>query len=413
MTTSQSIRSSEAPAAAARGGRLFGSRRLVGVRADTAAFSITARATSAIRHYPELNSFVGSNDSAAMNLAVDLGRKTTFRTSVSANYVSNLTLDTFLQRAPLEAAGEESTVSSIGLDNALDWTRTTYGGTAEVTRTLGPFSSLTFMVGTGHSQRPVARQRSDEQSAGVLFARSIGRDIQLGTVVQLPSGRPVEQHRRAPALEVTTFNWSVERKWRHSPFRQTAISLSGGPSLLQQKTILGRVELPVGFDLAQGDVSGDVSIAEAIAEPVISPGDRTERLFRLVGGVRRDARPHSHLERARRFATARESAMASSSRIPRRWIFAAGWFDEPVSSASAGSPIGDLGLGTLANRYGTSFGAARLQLALARSIALQAQYFRYRYDYAVGAILPEGWVPRTYRQGVRVGIVIWTPVQRG
>jgi hypothetical protein len=378
-------------------------------------FSITARATSAVRHYPALNSFDGSNDSAAMNLAVGLGRKTTFRTSVAGNYVSSLALDSFLQRTPLEPAGEGITASSTGLDNAaLDWTRTTYGGTAELSRALGRFSSLTFVVGTGHSQRPVAHQGSDEQSVGALFGRSIGRGVQVGVSYNFHDGVQWNGNDRFPIWSHDV-QLSVEQRWQHSPFRRTAIRFSGGPSLLQQTTILGDAIVdPTTADLAAGNLTArDASGGLVLVEPVALQNEFVTRQFRVVGTlfVTHDLTRTWNLQGSyRRGSGVRDGVIFSNTAT----LDLRGRFGRRTSiTGSAGYTDGDLGLATVENRYGTSFGAVQLQLALARSVALQGQYFRYRYDYATGAVLPPGWVPRTYRQGVRVGIVIWAPVQRG
>ena len=81
-----------------------------------------------------------------------------------------------------------------------------------------------------------------------------------------------------------------------------------------------------------------------------------------------------------------------------------------VASAYTDSQLG----GTLAaRRYGTSLASARVQVAVGRFLAVQAQGFFYHYDLAAGVWLVEKTIPRVDRRGLQVGVILWAGAQRG
>jgi hypothetical protein len=99
------------------------------------------------------------------------------------------------------------------------------------------------------------------------------------------------------------------------------------------------------------------------------------------------------------------------------------WSDDVSASANGrfGSRV-DLSFGAAYSRgdrvaqTGRSFdsysGSARLRVALARFVAVTADYVYYRYDYPVGYDLPAG-VPRNMdRQRVQIGANFWVPLLR-
>lgn len=64
------------------------------------------------------------------------------------------------------------------------------------------------------------------------------------------------------------------------------------------------------------------------------------------------------------------------------------------------------------NTFGTYLASASIRHALSRFVALDANYFFYRYDFDRAAGLPSGLAPALDRQGVRVGLVVWLPLLR-
>jgi hypothetical protein len=348
-------------------------------------FSIVSSANGSARRYPELASVVGSNAAATTDLNVALGRKTSLRAGIAGSYVSAYAFDTFVQRTqtdrPIGSTG--------GVDDAsLDWTRTTYGGTVQLTRAVTKRNTFSVLVGAGHSERRVLQQSSDEKSVAAIFGRSFGRDLVFRTIYTFHDGLQ-EIGEQVNPLRTQDLQLSGERSWRHSPFRRTLLSISGGPSLLQQRTI--------------GPVPTD---------PEVVRQDETERLFRFVGTftLAHDVtRTWSAQAWYRRGAGVRDAVFFSNTggldirgRIGRR----------VTTTLSGGYTDGDIGIGFIQqSRYGTTFGAARLQVALTRFAALNGQYFIYRYGFGPGAEVPEGFLSSVDRHGLQVGITLWAPVQ--
>ena len=189
-----------------------------------------------------------------------------------------------------------------------------------------------------------------------MVERNVGRDSRIGASYTCHDGVQSNANDRFPFWSHDV-QLSVEHSWRHSAFRRTAVSFSGGPSLLQQKTIINNVVgIPPEIDLAPGDVIvAETSADAAIEEPAASPNNLTERLFRVVGAGCGGSRRQSHLERA--------GLVPTRSGRPRcRVLFEHGdarperpvWPHVSVD-VSAGYTDGDVGLGSLLNRYGTTF----------------------------------------------------------
>lgn len=360
-------------------------------------FSLSARATGTARRYAGLDQFVGTNNAATADLSVSLGRKTSLRTSLGASHVSTFAFDAFSQRVDAaQAVSPSNAVDSTGLD----WTRTTYGGTVALTRTVGRRSTFTVVGGASDSERRTVGQRSDDQSVSALFGRSVGGEGAVRASYTFHQGIQTIGAARG-ALWSHELQLNAERTWRHSKFRRTAISVSGGPSLFQQRTMR---DLTVATDTP---TENDLPI-----EPVTVKTEEVERLSRFVGtaALTHDvSRTWSTQAWYRRGTGVRDAVFFSNT----AGLDIRGRFGRRVSvTVSAGYTDGDVGLGS-SNRYGTSFGSTRLQAALGRSVALQAQYFSYRYKFGPGAPLPDGLLPQVYRRGLRLGIVVWAPVQRG
>ena len=61
-------------------------------------------------------------------------------------------------------------------------------------------------------------------------------------------------------------------------------------------------------------------------------------------------------------------------------------------------------------QYRTIAGAARLNYALSRRLSAYAQYIYYNYRFSDAVLFPNGDSQRTNRQGIRVGVTLWTPI---
>ena len=126
------------------------------VRADRR-WSMAARASGALRHYPELGGFVGSSRAAGADLTVAVSRRTTLHTRVDGNYVSGFAFDAFSRAA----AGPSD--PAIG-GSASDWIRSNYGGSADVVQLIGRRSSLGIGFNTRYSEQPTLRDQANEKA---------------------------------------------------------------------------------------------------------------------------------------------------------------------------------------------------------------------------------------------------------
>ena len=63
-----------------------------------------------------------------------------------------------------------------------------------------------------------------------------------------------------------------------------------------------------------------------------------------------------------------------------------------------------------ARDYRATAGSARLNYAISRRLSAYGQYIYYNYRFGEAVVLPVTQSGRTSRQGVRVGITLWTPV---
>lgn len=61
-------------------------------------------------------------------------------------------------------------------------------------------------------------------------------------------------------------------------------------------------------------------------------------------------------------------------------------------------------------QYQTIAGSARVRYALSRRLSAYAQYIYYNYRYSDVVVFPNGESQKTRRNGIRVGISVWTPL---
>jgi hypothetical protein len=80
---------------------------------------------------------------------------------------------------------------------------------------------------------------------------------------------------------------------------------------------------------------------------------------------------------------------------------------------SAGYSQGASALTLNSVHFDTYRGSVRLQFALAKSLAVHAEYLYYLYDFLGSVQLPFGASPRIERNGVRVGLRLLIPALRG
>ena len=356
---------SGSPEQSRTGGRYSNVDAVVSLVQSRPRITVVARAASSVRYYPDLNGVVGSSDRAAADVNLELNRKTTLRTSLDASYVSSVAFDT-----PFQASDAAS--SSALARSPADWTRTFYGGSTELARTTGEHSTVSVLYSLGHSQSRIADDRSDEQTVTAQLSHGLGRDTTVRIAYAFHAGLQQAADDRT-SLRSHDAQVAIDRQWRHSVFRRTALSVSAGPSLFDAGAIAGRPLRVVGTAILSHDISRDWS---------------TSLSYHRGAGVR-DGVFFSDT-----------AAADIHGRVGRRGDV----------SVTAGYTDGDIGATILQNRYGTSFGSARIQGALGRFMAVYGQYSLYRYDFR-GAP-PAGVTAVPDRRSLRVGINLWVPVQR-
>jgi hypothetical protein len=342
---------------------------------------LTAHATSTIRRYPDLNNFIGSNHGAGVGLTANLGSRTTVFTQIDASYASYFPFDAFSRQSALP---QLSPSSSGSVENPpaesmpLDLSLTSFGGTAVVTRKLGRRASLGLTYGVRYSEpygSPYSQQvilgEYDERTVGAQFGRSLGKDTSVQVLYTFHDGgqrlggvrHPVKGHDAQLGLD---------RQWRHSAISRTALSLTAGPSALERD----------GARLIR--IVGTAVLSQEIG------GWRARISFRRGAGLVNSLVPSDAATVDLRRSLGQRVELTGSG----------GYADPEVGF--------DLGA-----RYRTSFGSARLQVAVTSHLAAYAQYVFYRYDFGSSTTSPVGYPPQTDRRGLRVGLSAWLPLQRG
>lgn len=360
-------------------------------------FNIGARVNGTARRTPGVAGLAASNGNAALDIMAAVTERTTLRTNLSASRVTTFSFDTFLQRSQ----ADETSVSSNGAtDVALDWARTSYGGTLTLSRTIGRASSFSIVGAAGHDDRFVLDQHNDDLSVSGVFTRNVGRNQIIRATYTTHAGFQLFGGDTS-SLWSHDLQLSADRTWRHSKFRRTVISISGGTSLLQQRLTTHTFISPV------------VPGSDEYIAPIDVRGEARQQSMRAIGGV---SLAHD--------LTSDWNAQVWYRRGPavREAIFFAntvgfdfrGTFKRRLSLGLSGGYSDDgAGPGTSLNRYTTAFGSTRIQVALARQVAFQAQYFLYHYMSAASPDVPDSLAREINRRGVRFSIVIWAPVIRG
>lgn len=81
-----------------------------------------------------------------------------------------------------------------------------------------------------------------------------------------------------------------------------------------------------------------------------------------------------------------------------------------AADGSFGYTAGGVGFGVFAQGFGTLTGTGRVRVALARHLALFAEYVYYHYLFDQGTLLPPGVPQGLDRNGIRAGVTVWVPL---
>ena len=362
----------------------------------TVAFGIHAASTG--RYYPTLDSFLGSSHSVAADVTVNAGRRTLIRTTVDGEFVSSLAFDTLSRRTLDELSpqgGSAPNSGTLGIEaSSLGSAWTSYGAAAALDRFVGKHASLSVTGGVRSSQRTLTGERVDEHQVAAQFERAVGRTALVRFGYSIRQGTERLGQFDTPILNHEA-QVSVQREWRHSAVRRTAVTVSGGPSLNLQRT-------PVGTTLEQ--------TTEQTA-PSPDPTAEPNRELRAVGMV-------ALLHDISRSWTARASYRRGSG------VKNAAEFSDIVSldvrgtvgrrlglAFAGGYNASDIAVTQLRTRNEILFGSARVQFACTRFVALYSQYMAYRYDFwsTSGNTVPSQLLDR---RGLQVGVSTWMPLKR-
>jgi hypothetical protein len=337
--------------------------------------NVSADAATSLRHYPDLQNLVGSNHSAGTAVDATLNSKTSVRARLDGSYVSGFAFEAF---ALQPSAGADSRVSTGLQQTPFDWTMTSYGGTAELTRTFGRRSSVALSYATRYGERQLLEEYNTERAVMLRFGRSTGRNTSLGISYSVRQGAQ-RLPEYASNVRSHDLQLGVERLWQRRASRRTVVSLAAGPALARDQRY--------GF-----------------------PTDETSRLISAVGSIsiRHDVSQSWTVGLSYRRGAGFSSRRASSNTgaidvngsTGRRTVF----------TLSAGYSDGEIGLYMLDNRYATSFATARLQVALTRLVAIYGQGFAYHYDFGNVASLPSTYPPEVRRRALRAGVTLWLPI---
>ena len=360
------------------------------------AFGVHAASTG--RYYPTLDSFLGSSHSAAADVTVNVGRRTLLRTSIDGESVSSLAFDALSRRTLDELSppnGSPPNSGTLGIEtSSLGSAWTSYGGTAALDRFVGKHASVSLTGGVRYSQRTLTGERFDERQVAAQFQRAAGRSalvrfgysIRQGTERLGPFETPIWSHEAQV---------SVQREWRHSTVRRTAVTVSAGPSLNRRRTTVGTTLASVTEQAVRSPVP--------IAEP--------DRELRAVGTVAfvHDISRSWHAQASYRRGSGIRNAAEFSDIVA---LDVRGAVGRRMGLAFAGGyNTSDIDVGQLRTKNEILFGSARLQFACSRFVAVYSQYMAYRYDFwsTSGNTIP---APLLDRRGLQVGVSTWMPLRR-
>jgi hypothetical protein len=172
-----------------------------------------------------------------------------------------------------------------------------------------------------------------------------------------------------------------EQRWQHSGTRRTILSLSAGPSWLEEHGTSEEGEY--SQELLQASVS-------AVVGHQWSADWEVQFLYRRGNGLRDTSLVSDTASAELRGAAGRRVGF----------------------TLSGGYTEGEVTLG-LQNQRPLSFGSARVQAALTRHVALFAQYSLYRHGSSQSDTASQIGLRPVHRSRVRIGLDLWAPLRRG
>ena len=266
----------------------------------------------------------------------------------------------------------------------------TYGTTAELAYELSRRASFSGFYDL-HLTRFNAEQRDlDQQRIGVRFRQQLSRHAGLrlgygyrtGQYGFVPESQPVRSH---------DLDLGVDYGRSLSFSRRTVVTFGTGSSILMTDPVTGQTGQVVGASddqRAHFFVSGSATVNHEIG-----------RTWAALGSYVRSIRFEQAFSQPL-FTNAVSARLGGQ--INRRL----------TANFTTGYSFGSVGPGAVANGYDTFSAVAHLQAALSRHFAAYAQYLYYQYQFGYGVQMPPGFARALDRNGMRVGLTLWTPLLR-
>ena len=329
--------------------------------------SLSMRAQSVVRYQPARGALSTAYDQGAADFSL-AGTRTSFHVSQNFTYTPSFQYGALTETS--DAAAPGSTLAETAQAHG-DYANAGVGAyrsetTVDVSRTLGPRSTLSVSYGLRHTTVTGADTGFTAHAAGFRLTRQFTRHMALraGYGYQFGGGRQLVTGVPARAHDI---DLGIDYSRALSFSKRTRSSFGSGSAIVTEplRTVYR--------------VTGDVSLTRAIGRTG-SAGLTYRRGVRILEG----------------FGTPVmfDAVNAGFSGSPARRL---------TLVASAGVSSGSTGA-TSSGGFGTFTGTAALRATLSRRTTFEAQYFCFRQRADEAAGLPPGFGPTMNRQGLRMGV---------
>jgi hypothetical protein len=343
--------------------------------------SLSASGSSTARYYAALGGLAALNHSGAVGVSVRLGREASLLLNQSAAYNPYFQFMLF-QPVFFVEAGDRT-----AFDEDLAIARReahTLASTARLTTPLGRRRSATFAYQWSRTDfRAADLGDTTGQSAGATLrwslARSTGLTLGYTYLHGAYSGAALDDGRQIASHDARI---GFDRVWQHSPTRRTSISAAVGASNGTAYRSLAADAGQVWRGSASTAVSHQLGRAWSLAGVY-------QRRLDVVGGLPGPV-----------FA---DGVSASLDGFVGRRL--------GVTAMAAWSE-GTIVSGPARGAYTTRAAGTGIQYGLHRTVALDARYVYYVYDFDNQTLLPAGFPRRFDRHAFRFGCTWWLPLVR-
>jgi opacity protein-like surface antigen len=343
--------------------------------------SLSASAASTARYYSTLDGLTALNHSGAIGLSIRLGREASLLLNQSAAYNPYFQFMLFQPVFVLEPGDRTPFDEDLTIGRREAYT---LASAARLTTPLGRRRSATFAYQWSRTDfRAADLGDTTGRSAGATLrwslARSTGLTLGYTYLRGSYSGGAVDVDQRIGSHDARI---GFDTTWRHSPTRRTSISAAVGASNGAGYRLLAADAGQVWRGSASTTLSHQLGRAWSIAGVY-------QRRLDVVGGLPGPV-----------FA---DGVSASLDGFLGRRL--------GVSAFGAWSE-GTVVSGPVRGTYTTRAVGTGAQYGLHRTLALDARYVYYLYDFDNQALLPAGFPRQFDRHAFRIGCTWWLPLVR-